>query len=106
MVVTVLALCALLALPTILMGATLPILVEYVTRRIRHVGGAVGLLYFANTLGSAAACFLTTGVLFLLGGLQAAVAFAAFANLTVAALVWLLARTLEETPRAAPRAAP
>ncbi len=96
--VTALALAALLLPPTTLMGATLPILVEYVTGRMRHVGAAVGLLYFVNTLGSAAACFLTAGVLFPVVGQQAAVAFAAAANFSVAALVWSFARTVEARP--------
>ena len=46
----------LLGLPTVLMGATLPILVEYVHRHYRNVGKSVGVLYFINTLGSATAC--------------------------------------------------
>lgn len=57
----------LVVLPTVLMGATLPILTEYLVRRYRNVGRSVGILYAVNTLGSAAACFC--GALFLLGAL-------------------------------------
>jgi spermidine synthase len=47
----------LVALPTVFMGATLPILVSYTVRVSRNVGMSVGGLYSANTLGSATACF-------------------------------------------------
>lgn len=46
----------LVLLPTLLMGATLPILVAHLVRHTGNVGRSVGLLYFVNTLGSAAAC--------------------------------------------------
>jgi spermidine synthase len=42
---------ALLLLPTMLMGSTLPMLVTHSVRRSRSVGGSLGLLYFVNTLG-------------------------------------------------------
>jgi spermidine synthase len=58
------AIFGLLFVPTVLMGATLPLLVEHVTRRLRHVGGSVGLLYFVNTVGSALACWLAADALF------------------------------------------
>jgi predicted membrane-bound spermidine synthase len=45
----------LLLVPTLLMGATLPILVMHLVERSGNVGNAVGLLYFLNTLGSAVA---------------------------------------------------
>ena len=47
----------LVAIPTLLMGSTLPILVSYTVRLTKNVGASVGALYAANTLGSAAACF-------------------------------------------------
>jgi len=39
--------------PTLLMGATLPMLVAYAWRRTRSVGVSTGSLYFINTLGAA-----------------------------------------------------
>jgi hypothetical protein len=78
---------ALLAIPTMLMGATLPILVTHLNRRYQSVGRSVGLLYFINTLGSAAACFLTADVLFYFFGQQASVLVAAGCNLLVGLLV-------------------
>jgi predicted membrane-bound spermidine synthase len=43
----------LVVLPTMLMGATLPILIAHVTQRWAHVGAATGHLYSLNTLGAA-----------------------------------------------------
>ncbi|WP_224361222.1 hypothetical protein [Hyalangium versicolor] len=86
--VIALAISVLLAVPTLMMGATLPILVAYLNQHFQHVGRTVGLLYFVNTLGSAASSYLTASVLFVLGGQQSAVLCAAALNLTVGALVW------------------
>jgi spermidine synthase len=47
---------ALLLIPTLLMGSTLPLLVEHFVRRTGNVGESVGLLYCVNTFGSGAAC--------------------------------------------------
>ena len=89
-----LAVFALLAVPTTLMGATLPILVGHLYRTTRHVGRSVGLLYCINTVGSAIACFLTADVLFALAGQQVSVLVAAVCNLAVGVLVWRYARSL------------
>ena len=51
----------LVIVPTILMGSTLPLLVAYLVRVSSNVGSSVGRLYFANTFGSALACFITAG---------------------------------------------
>jgi spermidine synthase len=82
-----LAIYALLSLPTIGMGATLPILVNHLNRHYANVGKSVGTLYCVNTLGSAVACFLTADVLFAFFGQQTAVYFAASCNFAVALLV-------------------
>jgi predicted membrane-bound spermidine synthase len=49
---------AMVLLPTVMMGATLPLLTAHLVRLSGNVGRSVGVLYFVNTLGSAAACFL------------------------------------------------
>jgi hypothetical protein len=41
-----------IVLSTLLMGATLPLLIEHSVRSSGNVGSSVGSLYFANTLGS------------------------------------------------------
>src|SRR5690242_16517358 len=60
----------LVLVPTLLMGATLPILVGHLVRRSGHVGSAVGLLYYVNTLGAGAACLVCTVLLFPFLGMQ------------------------------------
>ncbi len=47
----------LLFIPTILMGATLPVLVRCMTGRSRFSGRTAGLLYALNTFGAAGGCF-------------------------------------------------
>jgi len=78
---------ALLLLPTMLMGSTLPLLVEYAVRRSSNVGGSLGLLYFVNTIGSAAACFLAAGVTMRLLGQSGSVELAATMNAAVGVTV-------------------
>ena len=87
-----LAVFALLSVPTLLMGATLPILVSYLFRRYRNLGKSVGVLYCINTLGSAVACFLAADVLFVLAGQRSSVLAAVSCNWIVAALVLRYAR--------------
>lgn len=85
---------ALLVLPTMLMGATLPILVSHLYRHYQNVGKSVGILYCINTVGSAIACFVTADVLFVLVGEQASVIVAAICNFTVGILVMRYARCI------------
>lgn len=77
----------LVLLPTLLMGATLPLLVAHLVRASRNVGKSVGMLYFVNTLGSAFASF--AAVLWLLPhlGQRGTVQAAAGLNLLASALV-------------------
>jgi len=53
----------LLLIPTLLMGSTLPLLVEYLVRETENVGESVGSLYSVNTFGSAVACFVASAYL-------------------------------------------
>ncbi|RLA10673.1 MAG: hypothetical protein DRQ59_11410 [Gammaproteobacteria bacterium] len=78
---------AILCLPTMMMGATLPILVTYINRERKNVGSSVGWLYFVNTVGSALAALLTVTLIFPAIGLQGAVWTAAVFNFLVALLV-------------------
>jgi spermidine synthase len=75
---------ALVIVPTLLMGATLPLLVSHLVRRTGNVGNAVGLLYYVNTLGAGAACLAATVLLFPFLGMQGAVLVAAAMNAAVA----------------------
>lgn len=76
---------ALVVVPTLLMGATLPLLVEHVTRRSRNVGASVGSLYFVNTFGAGIACFVAAFALFPFLGLAGSVYVAVGMNFAVAA---------------------
>lgn len=81
---------ALVLLPTLLMGATLPVLVSYTVRFSHNVGASVGALYSANTLGSAVACFCAGLFLMRWFGQMKTVALAAILNGVVGAsvLIW------------------
>ncbi|MGE0708116.1 MAG: methyltransferase domain-containing protein [Planctomycetota bacterium] len=96
---------ALVVLPTFLMGATLPLLVEYLVRRTGNVGRSVGLLYFVNTLGSAAACFAAALLLFVVLGQRGVVTLAAALN-AVVAVGALVAWRLDRAPVLDAAAAP
>jgi predicted membrane-bound spermidine synthase len=78
----------LLLIPTMLMGATLPILVTHVVRRLRNIGVSIGLLYFANTLGAALGAAVTGMLALYYLGLTATIYLAAALNLCVSAGVW------------------
>jgi predicted membrane-bound spermidine synthase len=75
----------LLLLPTLLMGATLPLLTSHLVRVSSNVGKSVASLYFVNTLGSAAAAVLTAAVLLGALGQSGSVRLAAALNLAVGA---------------------
>jgi spermidine synthase len=49
---------AVLLLPTVLMGGTLPILATYLVRRNPNVGRQISILYFVNTAGAVIGCVL------------------------------------------------
>ena len=75
---------ALLLIPTLLMGSTLPLLAAYFVRRTHNVGESVGVLYCVNTLGSATACFAAAWFVMRLLGESGAVMMAAVLNVAVA----------------------
>jgi spermidine synthase len=84
---------ALVLVPTLLMGATLPVLVKHVACRLGNTGSAVGLLYYVNTLGAAAACLVSGTLLFPFLGMSGAIDVAVAMNGAVAlgalAAYWL-----------------
>lgn len=73
-----------LVIPTLLMGATFPILVTYVNSTELHIGRSVGSLYFANTLGGALGAYMAGFVLLFSMGLKGEILCAVFLNLGVA----------------------
>ncbi len=83
---------ALLLVPTLLMGATLPLLLAWSVSRSRSVGRSISVLYFVNTLGSAAASVCAALVLLPYLGQARAVTAAASTNLATGLVVLFLAR--------------
>jgi predicted membrane-bound spermidine synthase len=81
---------ALILAPTLLMGATLPILVTDLARRWSNIGFATGLLYSTNTLGATFGALLTGFVLFYWFPLDTVIFFAAVGNFFVASGVTAL----------------
>lgn len=82
---------ALLALPTTLMGATLPLLSRFTTQRLERMGRDLGRLYALNTLGAALGAALTGFLLVPSLGVQTTLWAAAGANLLIGALAFVLA---------------
>jgi spermidine synthase len=72
---------ATLSLPTILMGATLPLLVRFLARSQTELANKIGLLYGFNTLGAAIG---TLGVGFVLIGLLGITGSSLFASMLYA----------------------
>lgn len=90
---------SMLLVPTVLMGSTLPLLVEHFVRSGVDLGMSVGDLYFLNTVGSGAACFLASGWLMPRFGQAGSVRAAAAINACVAlgAFVYSLRRIQPQT---------
>jgi len=82
----------LLLFPTLLMGATLPLLVEHFVTRSGCVGLSVSRLYFANTLGSAIACYLCATYVMKNFGQSGSVTLAACFNTLVGASAYMYGR--------------
>ena len=82
----------LLVLPTTLMGATLPLLVQHVVRFSGRIGHSVATLYFVNTFGSAVACYLCATFLLRDFGQSRSVEIAACLNLIVGSITLVFAR--------------
>ena len=80
----------LLLVPTLLMGSTLPLLVEHLVRQTENVGESVGSLYSVNTFGSAVACFVASTFLMRALGQSGSVRVASAINLVVGSTAFLL----------------
>ena len=91
----------LLIVPTACMGATLPVLLDSLTRRPERSGQASGLLYGMNTLGAVAGTLLAGFWLLATFGLRSSVAATALINLLVGGLVLILANNRVETEASA-----
>ncbi|MEW6271792.1 MAG: fused MFS/spermidine synthase, partial [Thermodesulfobacteriota bacterium] len=80
--------CALVMLPpTLVLGGLFPLVARVLADEVEDVGEAVGRVYFANTLGSAAGAFATGFVLLPALGLRETLALGAALDLLGAALL-------------------
>ncbi len=89
LVLTAVAAFTALLVPTVLMGMTLPILSLAFQEKTGNLGGAVGRLYFANTLGAAVGAYAVPFYLFHHLNLQEASWLAAGLNALVASMTVL-----------------
>lgn len=81
-----------LAIPTILMGATFPVLVMHVNLTKQNIGDSVGGLYFVNTLGGATGAYLVGFVLLSALDMIGVVNYAAWLNIAIAATAFIVFR--------------
>jgi spermidine synthase len=86
----------LLLIPTMLMGATLPLLVEHLVLHTNRVGFSVSTLYFVNTFGSAVACYLCASFLLRDFGQSGSVIIAACLNALVGASAYIYGRRKQQ----------
>lgn len=89
---------ALVFVPTLLMGATLPMLVAYRVNTTGHVGHSVSWLYFVNTLGGGIGAFLAGFVFLGRYGLANSIHVAAILNLFCAFSVLMVWKLREKHP--------
>ena len=83
--------------PTLLMGATLPLLSKGLTRSKEEGAIQIGNLYSINTFGAALGSVLTGFVLIAVLGIQSTLLLAAAIYLFVGVLIFLLSRNLQST---------
>ncbi len=86
--------------PTILLGMTFPLLIEFLTRAGKNFYKNMGFLYRTNTLGGAFGVVLVTFVLMPLAGKLVTFVLAAATNLAVGLLAWHWGKDFQELPRA------
>jgi spermidine synthase len=86
---------SLVLIPTILMGATLPIMAKYFVTENTHTGKQVGYLYSINTFGAAAGCLLAGYFLIEYFGVLQTAWIAAFVNIFIGILCILRVKKSE-----------
>jgi len=91
----------LLFIPTLCMGATLPILSAFLVSRLPNVGYSLGTLYFVNTLGSALAAFSASLFLMAALGMQGTIYLAGLLNFLIGASALLFQRWQRQVDRGA-----
>lgn len=105
-VVSALCMCLFLCVPTILMGFTLPIVVQVFDGLTRDFRRSVSLLYFSNTLGAAVGAVVGGLVLITFLGFRDTLFCAAATNLALGLSVFALRRAARSHAARAELAAP
>jgi len=82
--------------PTVLMGATLPVLTRYLVRRQRSVGIKLSTLYATNTFGAVAGVLVTGFLLIGLYGIHIPVYIAVVGNLLIGCIAWMVSMRLTD----------
>ena len=90
--------------PTLLMGATLPVLTRVLVRRAGALGGRLSSLYAVNTFGAVCGVLLTGFYLIGRFGIHAPVYFAVAGNLAVGCIAWLASTRASGAGEPAPAA--
>lgn len=88
----------LLVLPTLLMGATLPVLSRFFVRSFSQFGQRVGDLYATNTLGAVIGCAGAGFFLIPVYGMRTTVYVAAIVNLIIAVVILIVDRVRDHEP--------
>ncbi len=86
--------------PTVLMGATLPVLARYLVNRQTMVGIKLSTLYATNTFGAVTGVVLTG--FFLIGryGIHIPVYIAVIGNLLIGCIAWMASLRISDSPAA------
>lgn len=83
-----------LVVPTTLMGATLPLVSRLFASRTETVGGDIGLIYSANTMGGIVGSFSAGFLLIPFIGVEKATLLASFSNILVSGVLFMYASKL------------
>lgn len=87
-------------IPTLLMGATLPLVSKIITGRIENVGLEIGTIFSLNTFGAIFGSFLASFMLIPVIGMTKTGAFGAFVNIGIGVIVFVAyIRTNDQYPR-------
>jgi spermidine synthase len=89
---------AVLIVPTVLMGLSLPLVARAVTSRVDDAGPLIGRMYGINTIGAAAGAAVAGWVLLGTFGFQNVTRIAGTLNLIAAALIALVWRSIRSLP--------
>lgn len=89
---------AILAVPTTMMGITLPLLTAAVSQRSRSAGTGVSLLYAINTLGAMSGTLLAGYILIPAIGIRQSFMLAAAVNVIVGVIALMLAKAATAGP--------